>query len=202
MRRHQLEHAIRAACHILGGRDVIIVGSQAILGSIHEDDLPAVATYSREVDILPVAASAAEVEALADKLVGVAGELSAFDSLHGFYVDGVGLNTCILPDGWRDRLVRVSNRNTAAPGGEPKYTGWCLNKEDLCVEKLYAHREKDLEFVGALIRARLVDPEIIVQRLAATEGDSYLLGRATDFATAAIKRLSARALPIPPPDAP
>ncbi len=33
MRREQLEHAIRAACQIIGHSEVIIVGSQAILGS-------------------------------------------------------------------------------------------------------------------------------------------------------------------------
>jgi hypothetical protein len=32
MRRDQLEHAIRAACQIAGLTEVIIVGSQAILG--------------------------------------------------------------------------------------------------------------------------------------------------------------------------
>jgi hypothetical protein len=27
-------------------------------------------------------------------------------------------------------------RRTAAPSGAPQYTGWCLDKEDLCVAKL------------------------------------------------------------------
>ena len=33
MRREQLEHAIRTACQITGAREVIVVGSQAILGT-------------------------------------------------------------------------------------------------------------------------------------------------------------------------
>jgi hypothetical protein len=36
MRRDQLEHAIRAACQIAGLTEVIIVGSQAILGTYTE----------------------------------------------------------------------------------------------------------------------------------------------------------------------
>jgi hypothetical protein len=40
MRRDQLEHAIRAACQIAGLTEVIIVGSQAILGTYTEDRLP------------------------------------------------------------------------------------------------------------------------------------------------------------------
>lgn len=48
-----------------------------------------------------------------------------------------------------------------------KYTGWCLDKEDLCAAKLCAFREKDQNFVAALLNAQLVDAEIIAQRLAA-----------------------------------
>lgn len=73
---------------------------------------------------------------------GVAGEFSSFEELHGFSIDGVDLTTSALPTGWRDRLVIVQNANTAAPGGEPQYTGWCLDKEDLCVAKLCAFRNK------------------------------------------------------------
>jgi hypothetical protein len=67
--------------------------------------------------------------------------------------------------GWRDRLVRVQNANTAPPDGEPQYTGWCLDKEDLCVAKLCAFREKDRNFVAALFGSKLIDREIILTRL-------------------------------------
>lgn len=52
MRRDQLEHAIRTACQIIEAPAVIVVGSQAILGTYGEDQLPAAATMSIEVDIL------------------------------------------------------------------------------------------------------------------------------------------------------
>jgi hypothetical protein len=55
MRRDQLEHAIRTACQIIGEPAVIIVGSQSILGTFREDQLPADATMSAEIDILPIA---------------------------------------------------------------------------------------------------------------------------------------------------
>jgi hypothetical protein len=48
----------------------------------------------------------------------------------------------------------------------PQYTGWCLDKEDLCVAKLCALREKDQNFVAALLGSGLVDANIISQRLA------------------------------------
>ncbi|GGK33739.1 DUF6036 family nucleotidyltransferase [Nocardia camponoti] len=165
MRRDQLEHAIRTACQIIGHPAVIVVGSQSILGTFDEERLPADATMSLEVDILPIADSNSEVARLADAIEGVAGEFSPFEEMHGFSIDGVDMLTSALPAGWRDRLVKVSNANTAAPSGEPQFTGWCLDKEDLCVAKLCALREKDQNFVDALLRANLVETKLIEQRL-------------------------------------
>lgn len=165
MRKDQLEHAIRTACQILERAEVIVVGSQAILGTFNEKQLPAVATISREVDILPIANSEADVLAMVDLLEGVAGELSTFEETHGFSIDGVDLNTAKLPEGWRERLVRVQNANMAPPGGRPQFTGWCLEPHDLCAAKLCALREKDINFVSALLNAGLVDAEILAERL-------------------------------------
>jgi hypothetical protein len=165
MRRDQLEHAIRTACQIIDQPEVIVVGSQAILGTFDESELPADATMSVEVDILPIADDNDEITQLADLIEGVAGEFSPFEEVHGFSIDGVGLDTAALPTGWRGRLVKVQNANTTAPPGEPRFTGWCLDKEDLCVAKLCALREKDRNFVAALIDAGLVDPDVIAERL-------------------------------------
>lgn len=186
MRRDQLDHAIRTACQIIGLPDVIVVGSQAILGTYREDELPAEATMSVEVDILPIADDEVETARLADLIEGAAGEWSPFEQLHGFSIDGVDLETAVLPAGWRDRLVKVQNGNTTAPSGSPRFTGRCLDKEDLCASKLCAFREKDQNFVGALLDADLVDAEIIAARLstvgaehqpAAERAISWLTGR-------------------------
>lgn len=184
MKRSQLEHAIRTACQIARVSEVIIVGSQAILGTYSEDELPFQATSSAEVDVLPIAADNEEIARLADEIEGVAGELSTFAETHGFAIDGVDLDTSALPSGWRSRLVKVQNANTAAPEGHPQFVGWCLDKEDLCVAKLCALRPKDENFVDALIAAELVDPEVIAQRLA-TVPDHY--GAAVERAAAWIE---------------
>jgi len=181
MRRDQLEHAIRTACQIAGLAEVIIVGSQAILGTYTENQLPFYATRSAEIDVLPIADNTGEIARLADEIEGAAGEFSPFEQLHGFSIDAVDLQTSALPDGWRDRLVKVQNENTAAPSGEPQFIGWCLDKEDLCVAKLCALREKDQNFVDALITANLVDPQLIATRLV-TVPDRYR--RASQRATA------------------
>jgi hypothetical protein len=110
MRREQLEHAIRTACQIIGRLEVIVVGSQSILGTFREDQLPADATMSIEVDILPIAEDNQETARLADLIEGVAGEFSPFEELHGFSIDGVDLETSALPAGWRGQLVQGPER--------------------------------------------------------------------------------------------
>lgn len=184
MRRDQLEHAIRAACQIIGATEIIVIGSQSIHGSFHERQLPDAAMMSMEVDLLPIAIDAEEVERLGDLLEGVAGEMSTFEQLHGFSIDGVSLHTAILPDDWRARLVKVQNINTAPPSGSPQFTGWCLDPEDLCVAKLCAFRDKDRNFVTALLDANLVDGAVITTRLGTVPSQH------ADAATNAVQWLS------------
>jgi hypothetical protein len=97
---------------------VIVVGSQAILGTYDETELPSAATMSIEVDILPIADSNEETARLASSRESPAS--SPFEELHGFSIDGVDLDTAVLPGGWRERLVKVQNANTAAPPASPR----------------------------------------------------------------------------------
>lgn len=76
-----------------------MVGSQAILRTYREDQLPADATTSVEIDILPIADDNDETARLADLIEGVAGEFSTFEELHGFNIDGVDMDTAAFPEG-------------------------------------------------------------------------------------------------------
>lgn len=156
MRRAELEHAIRAATEIIAEDRVIVIGSQAILGSFAEDELPEEATMSIEVDIAPLRDD--DAGALATRIDGVLGEWSLFHETHGFYVQGVGRQTAVLPAGWEDRLVPVTG-----PGTNGR-TGLCLDPHDLCIAKLAASREKDFRFVGALLEAGLVQRDTLADR--------------------------------------
>jgi len=163
--RPQLYHAIRAACAIAGIDRVIVVGSQAILGSFDIDELPPVTHLSAEVDVMPDVDDFDLMVRLSDLIEGVAGELSPFEELHGFALDGVDLSTSVLPLGWRDRVVEVRNESTKDPVTGSQYTGLCLDPADLCVAKLCAGREKDRAFVAALFDAHLVDQNLVHTRL-------------------------------------
>lgn len=153
MKRSELEHAIRASGDIAGDKEVIIIGSQAILGAI--PDAHADVTQSLEVDLYPK-----NFPDRSDLIDGAIGELSPFHDTHGFYVHGVGPETAVLPAGWERRLVRVSNVNTAG------YIGWCLEPHDLAASKLAAGRDRDYEFVRALLRHGYVEPARLRRRIA------------------------------------
>lgn len=165
MNREQLAHAIRASCAITQLDSVIIIGSQAILGSYDEDELPQAATASREVDVWPDVEDPRLEQELSDLLAGVAGELSLFEEQHGFALDGVDHTTAALPEGWRERLLPFSNAQTQDVVTGRQYTGWCLSPADLCVAKLCAAREKDQTFVHALFKAGLVTKAAVASLL-------------------------------------
>jgi hypothetical protein len=99
----------------------------------------------------------------ADLIDGSIGEGSPFHQTFGYYAHGVGQETAVLPAGWQERLVPVHNSNTG--GG----TGLCLEIHDLAVSKLVAGREKDVDFIGGLLRHRLAQAPVIRERLTKTE---------------------------------
>jgi hypothetical protein len=51
MTREQLAHVLRAAARIAQDPDVVVIGSQSILGSFPEDGLPVAVSASIEVDV-------------------------------------------------------------------------------------------------------------------------------------------------------
>jgi hypothetical protein len=107
MRRHELEHILRAAGSIAGVRSFYVVGSQAILASAVSP--PAALLQSMEADIWPP-----EDPEKADLIEGSIGEMSPFHETFGYYAHGVGPETAGLPSGWKSRVVELCNENTPA----------------------------------------------------------------------------------------
>ena len=161
MRRQDLEHVLRAAAEITRERDIVVLGSQAILGSIEDDRLPVEATRSIEVDLaFPTDPDGTR----ADMVDGAIGELSRFHETFGYYPHGIAIGTAVLPSGWRDRLVVLDTPRTS-PG-----RGLCLEPHDLVVSKLAAWRTKDRDYAAALLRAGLVDRQTLLDRLLHLDG--------------------------------
>src|SRR5262249_54731683 len=138
--------------------DILVVGSQAILGSYREDELPEVAWLSIEADLAFFDPERGQQKA--DEVDGAIGELSHFHETYRYYAQGVDLKTAKLPDGWEQRLVPFE------PGSAEPARAKCLDKHDLVISKLVAMREKDQEFAEALLRANLVDLDVLKERAA------------------------------------
>ena len=155
MTRDQLAHLLRAASQIADEHDVLVVGSQSILGTYGEDELPDDAVASVEADVTFFWDADDKKSDIVD---GALGEDSMFHHTFGYYAQGVSVATAVLPTGWRDRLV-VFESEATAPG-----RGFCLDRHDLVISKLVAGREKDFVFAAALITAELVDPDVLFQR--------------------------------------
>jgi hypothetical protein len=155
MNRKAFDHAVRAAAAALGENEMLVIGSQAVHGTI-TGNLPPEAERSIEAGI---AAVDDPDERKADLIDGSIGEASMFHETFGYYAQGVSQSTAVLPEGWRDRLVRYESPATNG------VVAWCLEGHDLWLSKAVAMRQKDIEFCGALVRRRLVEPETLKQRL-------------------------------------
>ncbi len=158
MKRSELEHIIRASGEIANDDEIIVIGSQAILGQF--PNAPVRLLVSMEADIYPK-----NDPKKADKVEGAIGEGSSFHELHGYYAQAVGEKTAVLPEDWENRLVAVNNENTNG------VTGYCLEVHDLAISKMIAMRSKDLEFVQELVLHDMIEKKTMLRRLKQTDLD-------------------------------
>jgi hypothetical protein len=161
MRRQDLDFILRIAER---GGDVLVIGSQSILGTYSETQLPHTVWASVEADVAFLHDPDAR---LADMLDGAIGELSPFHMEHGFYGQGVEVKTATLPLGWEERTVPFPGHKHAR----------CLDPHDLVISKLIAGREKDLTFASALIDARLISVRALLERARMMELESAVSER-------------------------
>jgi hypothetical protein len=156
VRRDEFRDALRSAAEITGDRDLVVIGSQSIHGAFAPAVLPATATASGEVDIM----AAHDIEG--DKTWLLAGRGGGWGDRAE--IDGVDITTATLPEGWADRLIAfpLDDRPDCV-------IGWCLDPHDLIVSKVVAGRDKDRQFIEAVVGANLIDPAVSLERLAAID---------------------------------
>lgn len=156
MRREDFEHVIAAAAEVSEEREIVVIGSQAVLGSV--PDPPEAMLFSMEADVYPLRApdKAAQID-------GSLGDGSQFHSTHGYYAHGIGPETFTAPAGWEGRLVRVEIAPRVARTSGA--VALCLEVHDLVLAKCVAGRERDWIFAREALAARLVEAEELLRRV-------------------------------------
>lgn len=166
MKREQLEHVLRAAAAIAQEQSFVVVGSQAVL--LGYPDAPAELLVSREVDLYP-----ALRPDKADLIDGAMGALSSFDETFGYHADGVGPETAVMPADWmrRAQLHYIGD-----------ITAICPDIHDLAVSKCVAGRDKDADFVRALLRHAMIEADQLLQRIAMLDAQAWPVASISDWA--------------------
>lgn len=146
MKRDNLEHIIRASS-VITNDAIIVIGSQAMLGSFSEP--PEEIAKSMGVDVY-----ALSDDGMSKMIDDAIGEDTIFHESYGYYARGVSSETAVLPDGWMDRLIDIRLE---------KSVGYCLSPEDITVSKIIAGREKDIEYVKCLINHKMIKFDLVEQ---------------------------------------
>jgi hypothetical protein len=178
LNRYELEHLIRAAGTVAEVNELIIIGSQSILGQ-YPDISDKVIKANKYVKIAPIDPGILYMSREADIIIpgnpeksdlidAILGELSQFHDTFGYYAQGVDFTTATLPLNWQQRLVSIYNKNTNG------IRGLCLDVHDMLVSKLVANREKDNKYVKAAIINNLANKKILFDRIDQTEIDKKI----------------------------
>lgn len=155
MRRADFDMLIEAVAATAEVRQVVVVGSQSILASIPEDELPREATLSPEIDV--VMAEHPRAGAVRQML----GPGSLIDREYLVYVDVVSETTTRLPIHWDDRAVHYRT-------GSAGIIAVCPEIHDLALAKLGAGRiDKDIPYLESLLEhvPPLLELDILLARL-------------------------------------
>lgn len=146
---------IAAAAAVSGEREIVVIGSQAILGSV--DEPPADLLFSMEADVYPLNDPAKAIDIDANL-----GDGSPFHGTFGYYAHGVGPETARVPAGWMDRLVRVEIPPRVRQGQTT--IALCLEVHDLVLSKCVAGRDRDWEFARSVLEAGIVELDELIRR--------------------------------------
>jgi hypothetical protein len=142
LRRSDIDHILRAAASLSGYARFVMVGTGAVIATARH--IPVAMMLTQEIDIY--VEDAADPEPISDLIDGSIGRDSRFHRTFGYYGDGVGPRTAIMPLDWRSRAVEYVTPDALA-------TAICPSAEDIAIAKLCAWREKDQAWLREAFRS-------------------------------------------------
>jgi hypothetical protein len=102
LNKDRVDHITRGGGVVTGKQTFVLIGSAAI--AAWRSDIPELMAMSRDVDLF--AYDAPDADDVADMLDVSLGQASPFDAEFGYYCDGVGPETAIMPTDWETRAKR------------------------------------------------------------------------------------------------
>lgn len=99
------------------------------------------------------------------ELVEALGQGSAFEDEFGYYLDPISPNLPSFPEGWQDRLILLDFGDIQA---------FFVDPNDVAVSKYMRGEERDLRWLRAGLKDKLLNMDIIERRIAsapALEGE-------------------------------
>lgn len=152
MTKAELENLLKRAGDVARDRDFFLIGSQSLRATCAA--IPRDFPKTIEADLYPRRHPQAW-----SRLRAELGNKTKFFKRHGYYLDCTDPGLATLPDGWMERLIPFRTPRT---GG---VTAWCLEPHDLFVSKLVAWREKDQQFLRAMLRHKFSKPATVLRRI-------------------------------------
>ncbi len=149
MNRQQLHALLRKARELSGHQEFVIVGSLSILGAV--SDPPDAMVMSIDVDTYM-----RRDPSRTGELQAALGQGSDFENEFGYYLDPVSPNLPSFPEGWQDRLIEIDFGEVRAYFVEPN---------DVAVSKYMRGEERDLRWLRAGLKSKLLDMDTIERRI-------------------------------------
>ena len=142
---------LQQAKNLTGHQDFVIVGSLSILGVANQKIIPAEMSMSNDVDCY----TKTDPSRIFD-LVETLGENTAFHEKTGIFLDAVSPELPTLPDGWRNRLMKV---------GRDGLRAWFLDPNDAAISKYARGEPRDRRWIEAGISRGLISLSMVQFRV-------------------------------------
>lgn len=162
----ELRDLARRAANRTGYRKILVLGSQAVHGSLVGVALPTITTMSEEADLAVVNDLSGDTPHQIEAHFGMG---SPYHQSFGVYADGIALSEVAMPHGWEGR-VRTEKIGDSAEVDNP-VTLLFPEIHDLCASKLTVAvtggfgRRSDREFVKALVDHGHVHLHLLDERI-------------------------------------
>jgi hypothetical protein len=150
LNREQLHALLTEARKQVRHSEFVIVGSLSILGAIAAP--PRTMVTSIDVDTY-----LKNDPQRTGELVQALGQGSAFEDEFGYYLDPVSPHLPSFPQGWQDRLMLLDFGDVKA---------YFVDPNDVAVSKYMRGEERDMRWLLAGLRSRLLALDIIERRAA------------------------------------